>query len=119
MNEQLKKAALEWRWAPSVKALQALRGVHTPLMDHFCFGGDTAIIRLHGPNRTDIEEVTGGKWGEIVDPRDDDIEIGLQRCSPISNPPFFSMSTTISKVLLRGRYQKFWDACLSNPCSSI
>lgn len=27
INEQLKKAALEWRWAPTVKALQALRGV--------------------------------------------------------------------------------------------
>lgn len=27
LNEQLQKAALEWRWAPTVKALQALRGV--------------------------------------------------------------------------------------------
>ncbi len=31
------------------------------------------VIRLHGPDRTGIEEVTGKKWDEIVQPMDDDI----------------------------------------------
>jgi len=34
---------------------------------------ENVVIRLHGPNRADIEEVTGGKWDAIVAPRDDEI----------------------------------------------
>lgn len=34
---------------------------------------DLAVIRLHGPDRQDIEKMTGQKWHEIVAPKDDDI----------------------------------------------
>jgi len=30
-----------------------------------------SIIRLHGPDRSGIEERTGGAWGEVVEPKDD------------------------------------------------
>lgn len=34
---------------------------------------DSVVIRLHGPNRADIEKETGKKWGDVVYPRDDDL----------------------------------------------
>ena len=34
---------------------------------------NTTVIRLHGPNRLDIERKTGEKWAHIVNPRDDEI----------------------------------------------
>jgi len=36
--------------------------------------GENAVIRLHGPARQDIEKLTGNKWGEIVAPKDDDLD---------------------------------------------
>jgi len=36
--------------------------------------GETVVVRLHGPNREDIEALTGNKWGEIVEPRDRELE---------------------------------------------
>ena len=30
-----------------------------------------SIIRLHGPDRAKIEEETGGRWNEIIEPKDD------------------------------------------------
>lgn len=36
--------------------------------------GETAVIRLHGPNRGEIEERTGGEWNRIADPRDADLD---------------------------------------------
>lgn len=35
--------------------------------------GDNVVIRLHGSDRKGIEESTGKKWNEIVEPKDDDI----------------------------------------------
>jgi uncharacterized protein YecE (DUF72 family) len=35
---------------------------------------DTAVLRLHGPDRGKIEERTGGEWGRIAEPRDADLE---------------------------------------------
>ncbi|QQS37803.1 MAG: DUF72 domain-containing protein [Ignavibacteriales bacterium] len=34
---------------------------------------NTVIFRLHGPDRSGIEEKTGGDWSKIVEPRDDEI----------------------------------------------
>lgn len=34
---------------------------------------ETAVIRLHGPDRGDIEQQTGKKWHKIVSPKDGDI----------------------------------------------
>jgi len=31
------------------------------------------VIRLHGPNREDIEEKSGGKWNKIIYPKDDEL----------------------------------------------
>ena len=31
---------------------------------------DKTIIRLHGPNRSDIEKRSKGKWNQIIDPKD-------------------------------------------------
>ena len=33
-----------------------------------------SIIRLHGPDRAEIEEQTGGTWNEIVEPKDDGLK---------------------------------------------
>ena len=33
-----------------------------------------SIIRLHGPDRAEIEKETGGTWNEIVEPKDDGLE---------------------------------------------
>jgi len=35
---------------------------------------ETAVIRLHGPNREKIEESTGKEWSRIVEPRDADLD---------------------------------------------
>lgn len=34
---------------------------------------ERTVIRLHGPGRSEIEQKTGKNWGQIVDPRDQDI----------------------------------------------
>jgi uncharacterized protein YecE (DUF72 family) len=31
------------------------------------------VIRLHGPDRGDIEEKSGGRWDRILEPKDDDL----------------------------------------------
>jgi len=31
------------------------------------------VIRLHGPDRRDIEKVTGKDWSQVVSPKDDDM----------------------------------------------
>lgn len=33
----------------------------------------TAIIRLHGPDRSGIEKKTGGNWDQIIEPRDEEL----------------------------------------------
>ncbi len=35
---------------------------------------DTLVLRLHGPDRSGIEAVTGNIWNAIVQPKDDEIE---------------------------------------------
>ena len=35
---------------------------------------ETAVIRLHGPNREKIEESTGKEWSRIAEPRDADLD---------------------------------------------
>jgi uncharacterized protein YecE (DUF72 family) len=34
---------------------------------------DTVVIRLHGPDRKGIEEITGGDWSRIVAPKDNEL----------------------------------------------
>lgn len=34
---------------------------------------DTAVIRLHGPDRSGIEQKTGGDWSKIVEPKDEEL----------------------------------------------
>ena len=34
----------------------------------------TSIIRLHGPDRSGIEEKTGGDWSKIVEPKDEELD---------------------------------------------
>lgn len=36
--------------------------------------GQAVILRLHGPNRSDIEKRTGKRWDKIVAPKDDELE---------------------------------------------
>ena len=36
--------------------------------------GETAVIRLHGPNRGQIEDQTGKEWNRIAEPRDADLD---------------------------------------------
>ena len=38
------------------------------------YRGDTAVVRLMGPDRKKIEEKSGGKWMQIFDSRDADLE---------------------------------------------
>ena len=33
-----------------------------------------SIVRLHGPDRAEIEKETGGTWNEIVEPKDGGLE---------------------------------------------
>jgi uncharacterized protein YecE (DUF72 family) len=35
---------------------------------------DLVVIRLHGPNREEIEKVTGKQWNRIATPRDDELK---------------------------------------------
>ncbi len=35
---------------------------------------DFTVIRLHGPDRSGIEERSGGKWDKILEPRDDELK---------------------------------------------
>ena len=47
----------------------------TLVLDHHVAKmGDTICIRLHGENREDMEEKTGGNWDRIIHPRDNEIE---------------------------------------------
>ncbi len=34
----------------------------------------TAVIRLHGPDRSNIEELSGGNWNRILEPKDDELK---------------------------------------------
>ena len=34
---------------------------------------DTVVIRLHGPDRSGIEKITGGDWNKIVAPKDEEL----------------------------------------------
>jgi len=36
--------------------------------------GETAVIRLHGPDRAGMEERTGREWNQIAEPRDADLD---------------------------------------------
>ena len=35
---------------------------------------DTVVIRLHGPDRSGIEKITGGDWSKIVEPKDEELK---------------------------------------------
>ena len=34
----------------------------------------TAVIRLHGPDRSGIEKKTGSIWNQIVEPKDEELD---------------------------------------------
>ena len=34
---------------------------------------DTVVIRLHGPDRSGIEQMTGGNWSKIVQSKDEEL----------------------------------------------
>ncbi|MEJ2637185.1 MAG: DUF72 domain-containing protein [Calditrichia bacterium] len=35
--------------------------------------GETAVIRLHGPDRSEIEKISGGNWNRIWEPKDEEL----------------------------------------------
>lgn len=74
---------------------------------------ESPIIRLHGPNRADIEEITGENWGEIVDPRDNELDQLAQMISELHSRAFIyvnnhfegSAPLTISRLIERLQYE--------------
>ena len=69
-----------------------------------------SIIRLHGPDRTGIEDRTGGVWNEIVEPKDDglkaaaeivrqNLESGLDTYVNVNNHYEGSAPLTIQRLL--------------------
>jgi uncharacterized protein YecE (DUF72 family) len=36
---------------------------------------ETIVLRLHGPDRSGIEQITGNRWNKIVAPKDEEIEM--------------------------------------------
>ncbi len=55
-----------------------LQGYYMPPIFEVCkkykdLLGENVVIRLHGPDRKEIEESSGKMWGEIVEPKDDDV----------------------------------------------
>lgn len=56
-----------------------LEGYYMPPIAEVAAGHDVrtapfSIIRLHGPDRSGIEEQTGGAWNEIIEPRDESLQ---------------------------------------------
>jgi len=49
-----------------------------PIFDIYREHADTirglTVLRLHGPDREGMEEKTGGSWGRIVAPKDEELE---------------------------------------------
>jgi uncharacterized protein YecE (DUF72 family) len=43
--------------------------------EHDVCTADFSIVRLHGPDRQEIEEKTGGLWGEIIEPKDEGLKV--------------------------------------------
>ena len=78
-----------------------------------------SIIRLHGPDRAEIEEQTGGRWNEIVEPKDDglkatvdivrrNLESGVDTYVNVNNHYEGSAPLTIQRlldVLRKGPYR--------------
>jgi len=56
---------LDGYYMPHISAIAA---------EHDVWTADYSIVRLHGPDRQEIEERTGGFWGEIVDPKDEGLK---------------------------------------------
>jgi len=69
-----------------------------------------SIIRLHGPDRAEIEKETGGTWNEIVEPKDDglkatanivsrNVEAGVNTYVNVNNHYEGSAPLTIRRLL--------------------
>lgn len=69
-----------------------------------------SVIRLHGPNRAEIEEQTGGMWDKIVEPKDDglkatadivtqNLEAGVDTYVNVNNHYEGSAPLTIQRLL--------------------
>lgn len=78
-----------------------------------------AVIRLHGPDRQEIEKITGKDWSQVVAPKDKDIlklievlsYMGLQRVQSftfVDNHFEGSAPRTIEKIEQR----LAWHHCL-------
>jgi uncharacterized protein YecE (DUF72 family) len=44
------------------------------MAEHNIWTTDFSIVRLHGPDRQEIEERTGGSWNEIIEPKDEGLK---------------------------------------------
>ena len=88
-------------WMPSIFSLYKQ---HRELIQDFC------LIRLHGPDRKGIEQKTGKKWDQIVDPKDmelqslsemlhDLMDRGLQVTVNVNNHFEGSAPQTIDKLI--------------------
>ena len=76
---------LDGYYMPPVAEVAAKHDVRT---------AEYSIIRLHGPDRQGMEELTGGLWGEIVDPKDE----GLAAAASIIKENSKAGLTTIVNV---------------------
>jgi uncharacterized protein YecE (DUF72 family) len=55
-----------------------LQGYYMPVITSIyqkfaTFVQHTTVIRLHGPNRSDIEKLSEGNWDKVLDPRDEEL----------------------------------------------
>jgi uncharacterized protein YecE (DUF72 family) len=43
------------------------------------------VIRLHGSNREDIEEMSGGNWNKIISPKDEELKFIVEILKDLEN----------------------------------
>jgi len=80
--------------------------------------GENLVIRLHGPNREDIEQLTGNKWGEIVDPRDNELD-QLKKMIAENRSNIFIFVNNLLRDQGRGLLGGYWCVLTKIPSLSI
>ncbi len=66
-HNKLIPVLLQGYWMPSI--VQLYERWRPYIAQH-----ETVVIRLHGPNRQEIEKKTGKQWNQIVAPKDKELE---------------------------------------------